>query len=104
MSSNRQIPVFSIYDKRTGNYGDPFVREHYGYAKRLFADMAADPGSRVHQYPDEFQLQEIGSMDMKTGKMANIDPYEYICNSANEVDLGNRKDINDGLKIQSGKQ
>lgn len=102
MSSNRQIPVFSIYDKRTGNYGDPFVREHSGYAKRLFADMAADTGSRVHQYPDEFQLQEIGTMDMKTGKLANLEPYEYICNSANDVDLGRRKELSDGIQIQGG--
>lgn len=61
------LKVFSIYDIKAETYSPPFFLQTVGLAIRTFTDVANDRESRVHKYPEDFTLFEIGTFNDTSG-------------------------------------
>jgi len=61
--------LYSIRDKRTGQYGPLFHHQDEEEAKRNFAFLKAKPGSIMNFAPSDFDLHKLGVYDTVTGEI-----------------------------------
>lgn len=61
------LHLFSVYDKRTETYGDPFAVAHAEIAVRGFEEASRTQGSFLQKNPLDYQLCKIGTFDQETG-------------------------------------
>ncbi len=57
----------SIYDEKSGVYGQLFSAPSVPYAKRTFSDFVNDPGVIIGMHPADFTLFKIGVFDIQSG-------------------------------------
>lgn len=66
------MKVYAIKDKRTNEYEkDLVIRAHMAEAVRLFEEVSNNPETKLHKWPLDFQLDELGEMNMKTGEVTH---------------------------------
>lgn len=84
------LHVFSIYDKKVGNYSAPFYSNHVANATRIFSDLVNTPNSDslINKYPEDYDLYKVGIFDDTTANLLNLDGESdlsnplFICNGA----------------------
>jgi len=59
--------MFTIFDKASEAYHQPFFLLTVAEAKRAFTNMANDETSKINCYPQDFQLFHCGEYDNSTG-------------------------------------
>lgn len=61
--------VFSIRDRATGSYMQPFYSASVAAAIRMFSDEVnrADPNNNLNKHPEDFDLYMFGDFDDNTG-------------------------------------
>jgi len=69
--------VYAIKDKRTNEYQQPLVFAHVAEASRFFEDLVNNPQTQLAKWPLDFQLDQIGTYDQKTGKVTHL--QQEIC-------------------------
>lgn len=62
-----KLRIFTIYDRATEAFHQPFFLLTVAEAKRGFFHMANDPESKIHVHHADFQLFHIGDYDNATG-------------------------------------
>lgn len=70
--------LYSIFDKKSGTYMQPFVELTDGTATRQCMDLLANPNTPFAKFPDDFTLMRIGSWDEIEGKPKGQIPPEFI--------------------------
>lgn len=58
--------IYSIYDKKSEVYNDPFFAVNDLVAKRTFRSIVNDKNA-VNQFPDDFKMCKIGYFDSSLG-------------------------------------
>ena len=56
--------LYSIFDKKSGTYMQPFVELTDGTATRQCMDLLANPNTPFAKFPDDFTLMRIGSWSL----------------------------------------
>jgi len=57
----------SIYDEKSGVYGNLFSAPSVPHAKRTFSDFVNDSGTIIGMHPADFTLFKIGVFDIQSG-------------------------------------
>ena len=70
--------LYSIFDKKSGTYMQPFVELTDGTATRQCMDLLGNPNTPFAKFPDDFTLMRIGSWDEIEGKPKGQIPPEFI--------------------------
>lgn len=76
--------LFSIYDLAAQAYSPPFVASTLGIAIRSFTEVLSNPQSSPGKYPADFQLMELGEIDLNLGQIA---PYLVLIKHGSGVDF-----------------
>jgi len=63
--------LYSVHDKATGRYGNPWIAENDNTAKRAFERLAADANTDIHFRPGDFRLVAVGYFDDESGQFEN---------------------------------
>ena len=66
-----ELKVFSIHDKATQAFNQPFFMLTNSEAIRAFQNMARDPDSQISKNPLDFHLYRLGTYDNTTGEVTN---------------------------------
>lgn len=72
------MKIFSIKDKKSGAFDNPFYRASYAEAERSFQMLAKDEKTMIHHYPEDYSLFEIGEFDSTTGEILPCDPKKVL--------------------------
>lgn len=60
--------AFSLFDTKTGSYGQPFFFNHQVAAQRALRDLLADPSTLPARYPGDYQLHQLAMFNDATGE------------------------------------
>lgn len=69
--------LFCIRDAK-GAYGVPFCKVSRGEAEREFTRIARDSQSVISQFPQDFDLYEVGEYSQDTGKLTAYDSPRHM--------------------------
>lgn len=72
------MKLYSIRDKKLASFNAPFASESEVQATRQFGVVARDNTTQLSYYPDDFDLYEVGSFDINSGKLETIEPRFII--------------------------
>jgi len=72
------LQVFTIRDQAGEFYNPPFFAKTKQEAVRSFTRIKNDPQSTINQFPQHFDLYEIGTFDDSDGKMVTFDTPQHI--------------------------
>lgn len=61
--------VFAVYDLKARAYMAPFTCATVGIAIREFARSVGHPGSPFAEFPEDFQLYQLGEFDSGSGEL-----------------------------------
>lgn len=59
--------VFSIFDSKVEDYGNPFFAPTKGAAIRTFSDACADKSTMFNKHPKDYTLFYLGEFDSSNG-------------------------------------
>lgn len=77
--------LLAVYDLKLGAYLDaPLGCPTRGVGERDFENAVNDPKSRFFQYPEDYELHEIGVMDMVTGVIQCSEPRPVVYGRASQ--------------------
>lgn len=77
--------LLAVYDSKLGAYlGAPLGCPTRGVGERDFEAAVNDPKTPFYQYPDDFELHEIGTMDMATGEIECAKPRPVVYGRASQ--------------------
>lgn len=63
--------VYAVKDKRVNAYKPPFVTDHVAEATRAIEGVCNNPESDLNKWPLDYQLDQLGLFDLKTGQFTN---------------------------------
>jgi len=66
------LHLFSIYDKKTETYGDPFPVAHNEIAIRGYEEATNTPGTFLYKNPFDYQLCYCGKFNQETGALESL--------------------------------
>lgn len=66
-----QLKMYAIYDKKSKKYDQPFFAFNDIFAKRRYLIMQSEAKSPLAMWPEDFDLQRIGSVDMDSAELKN---------------------------------
>lgn len=70
--------LYSVYDKATALYSNPFTCLRDAEATRAFQDLMQDPQAIQSRYPEDFALYRLGNFDDTDGNINTV-TRELIC-------------------------
>ena len=73
-----RIHAFSLYDRKTLVYHNPFFAVTDGAATRIVADIVADPNTQPGRHPGDFVLYRLGTYDDALGLMLPETPIQHV--------------------------
>lgn len=79
------MQVFSIHDKKSGNYSTPQFYENSVHAMRALGILANDPNTTVHIYSEDFELFHIGEWNTDDGKVKMFDKFIFVTSAKSMV-------------------
>lgn len=67
-----KLKVFSVYDAKVQDFGNPFFMHHEGEAIRGFTSVANDSSTKINKYPHDYSLFELGTYDTQLGRLESL--------------------------------
>lgn len=77
MKKINDLKLYALYDRKSGQYGQPIVQTNHDTAKRYFLYIMAKPESEIYKF--DMELSYIGDYDPSAGVITPLDKPEYIC-------------------------
>lgn len=74
-----KLSVFAVFDRTTQQYLPPMFVPHDGLAERWFGEQVQTQ-NQIGKYPKEHDLVKLATWEPDTGKFANLDQPQTICN------------------------
>lgn len=68
--------IYTIYDTKAEQYGNPVYCRTDAEARRQFGVVARDENTEIGKHPEDFLLYRIGTFDPETG---NLKPEAGTC-------------------------
>jgi hypothetical protein len=91
--------IFLVHDEKAEVFGQPIFFENSVQAMRSFAQVANDPNSTIHLYPEEFELLQVGTYNNQTGEIIQLEKPVFVTKAKSVIDykapLSNSKKIKD---------
>lgn len=72
------MKLFSVFDKKTGIYNQPFSQPTPGAAERVIRNELGNPDSMLSKYPADFELYQVADMNEQTGEVTPA--KSFMCN------------------------
>ena len=76
------VTAMSVFDRKTGQFGQPFFVVAVGSAIRGVSDEVNGRGrqerSDLANHPEDFDLYEVGSFDTSTGNLVAKNPVLIV--------------------------
>lgn len=72
------IKLFSIFDKKTGDYGQLIQSKHTGEILREWDHLVKDKNTKYGKNPEDFSLFQIGNYNPDNGIVETITPHLHI--------------------------
>lgn len=69
---------FSVYDRRTQYFNVPFFSPTIESGKRSFMEVAKNPETLLHRYPEDYELFHVGSFNDETGVFEPMHPVPVL--------------------------
>lgn len=81
--------VYSIYDRRAGQYLTPTFEQSDPVAVRNFVHAVMTSGTILTSHRSDFDLFQIGSFDSDSGELLSFRPadFELVCRGG-DIDVG----------------
>ncbi len=73
------LKMFTIYDRKSAIHQPPAYCHSVGHAMRVFMTVFRDPKSVFFQFPEDFQIFEVGSFDDRCAKLTPIGAPRLVC-------------------------
>lgn len=67
--------VYSVFDKKVATYGQPFFALNDLAAARMVSMASMDRNSLLRCFPEDYQLERLGSFDEDKGELKSIKPH-----------------------------
>ena len=80
---NNLLKLYSMYDRKSGQYSQPFLQSNNATASRYFTYMCALDVNKM--IVGDLELYCIGTYDVCTGEIVPEIKPVFICNSGEEV-------------------
>lgn len=85
------LQLFSIFDKKTRIYHPPIYAHNAGHAMRVLTDVFTRSNSVYLNYPDDFEVYEVGQFNDQKCLIKTIEPARLLCTAR---DLMTKEQIN----------
>lgn len=72
------LQLYSVYDQKSKTYGTPFTAQNDAVAKRMFHQLANDDASTIYSYPEDYNLNHIGYINLDTGMIEANQPNMIV--------------------------
>ena len=70
--------LFAVRDSKAGFYGVPFSKRSRGEAERDFVSLRRDQQTKVAQFPEDYDLFEVGEYDELSGKITAYETPKHM--------------------------
>jgi len=77
--------MYSVFDIKSRIYHPPMYCHNTGHATRMFTSIFLEPKTTINQFPDDFQVFQIGEFDDSNGKIKPLQNPELICSAADLI-------------------
>jgi len=91
------LQLYSIYDNKMEIYMPPFPANNARHAMRKCSEIFTQPNSVFLNYPEDFQVWEIGEYDDKTGVIKAFKNIRHLC-TAKQI-IGKEKIQNEKVAL-----
>lgn len=82
-----KLRMYSIFDKKSLIHHPPQFLYNTGHALRYFkSTVERQERSFMTDYPEDFDVYEVGSFDDQTGVVEKMDKPQYIVNMGELID------------------
>lgn len=79
------LVLLAVYDVLAGAYvGQPQGAPTRGVGERSFVDAVNDPKTPFHAHPDDYELHEVGSFSLETGRVTPVEPRPLVYGRARQ--------------------
>jgi len=72
------LKMYSIRDSKGEIFNPPFYSKTHGEAERSFRTLATDSKSTIFQYPEDFDLYQIGTYDPDSGEVKQTEQPKFV--------------------------
>lgn len=72
------INAYTIYDRKSLQYHQPFFAVADGAAVRMFSDIANDTSTQIGRHPGDYVLYRCGAWDDAAGQLLPVTAIEHI--------------------------
>lgn len=83
-----RINAYSLYDRKTLVYHNPFFALTDSAASRIVADIVGDPNTSVGRHPNDYVLYRIGTYDDGLGLMLPETPIQHVIDANSLIRVG----------------
>lgn len=83
--------LYSIYDRKAQYYLPPFNSRSEAEAVRTFTEAVMTSETPISQYPADFDLVQIGSMDLDSGAVGGLDHIKIVINGLVALESAQRQ-------------
>lgn len=73
------LKMYSIYDKKAELYHPPSYCHTVGHAMRVFTTLFSNVETPFNQFPDDFQVWEVGAFDDQSGSLVSLAKPHLVC-------------------------
>lgn len=71
--------LLAVFDVLAGAYvGPPIAAPTRGVGERSFVDAVNDPKGQFFAHPDDYELHEVGTFNMETGRVTCVEPRPVV--------------------------
>lgn len=74
--------MFSVYDVKTGVYGNVFLCVSDGEALRAVSDEVNNPQTTWHKHSADFRLDVLGEVNLLTGEIGTVSAPRHVIDLA----------------------
>lgn len=79
------LKIYAIYDKKVLFFSQPFFLRNKADALRGLDELVDDVKTKIHKYPSDYQIFEIGEWDEITGLIASYEKPLFLEEAASFI-------------------
>lgn len=83
-----RINAYTLYDRKSLVYHNPFFALTDGAATRIVSDIVGDPNTSVGRHPNDYVLYRVGTYDDSLGLMLSESPIQHVIDANALVRIG----------------
>lgn len=82
-----KLNVYTLFDTKALIFNTPFFTSNHGVARRMCADVVADPNTTVGRHPADYVLYCLGSYDDNLGAFDLLEIREHVLDCVSLVGI-----------------